>query len=242
MSFSRSDHGSITLVTTVKPPVNPESDPRVRAVFDDIPRTIRCTGLPSASLNSNLGVMQRSDIATGIFTVDRFIDQQECSEFIIRAESGMFEAAPIISATGIKVEAQTRNNDRQIWDDFSLAEKLWSRAVPHVPATLAGRQPIGLNERFRLYRYVPGQRFTWHADAPFRRSTGEISLLTFMIYLNDEYEGGATRFESAKVLGRAGMALFFQHGLVHEGAEVTSGVKYVLRSDVMFSAEPQNGA
>lgn len=56
-----------------------------------------------------------------------------------------------------------------------------------------------------------------------------------MIYLNAEYEGGATRFEAVKVNGRAGMALIFQHGLIHEGAEVLHGVKYALRSDVMFA-------
>jgi hypothetical protein len=30
------------------------------------------------------------------------------------------------------------------------------------------------------------------------------------------------------------MALVFDHGLIHEGAAVTDGVKYVLRSDVMY--------
>jgi hypothetical protein len=30
------------------------------------------------------------------------------------------------------------------------------------------------------------------------------------------------------------MALLFQHQLLHEGSEVTSGVKYVVRSDVMY--------
>ena len=49
-------------------------------------------------------------------------------------------------------------------------------------------------------RYTPGQRFSWHADAPFARENGELSLLTFMIYLNDGYEGGATRFESSLVI------------------------------------------
>jgi len=56
------------------------------------------------------------------------------------------------------------------------------------------------------------------------------------VYLNEGYEGGATRFEAARVVGRAGMALVFQHGLIHDGAEVTRGLKFVLRSDVMFSA------
>lgn len=185
--------------------------------------------------------MHRTDVATGIFTVTGFLDSTECAAFIARAESGAYEAAPIISASGVKVHEETRNNDRQVWDDHSLAEKLWQRASPYVPKTPGARQPIGLNERFRLYRYLPGQRFTWHADAPFRRGNGEISLLTFMIYLNEGFQGGATRFESAKVVGVKGMALFFQHGLIHEGAEVTQGKKYVLRSDVMFSAEPQNG-
>lgn len=58
-----------------------------------------------------------------------------------------------------------------------------------------------------------------------------------MVYLNEGYEGGATRFEAAKVMGKAGMALLFQHGLIHEGAEVTQGVKYVLRSDVMYCVQ-----
>lgn len=70
-----------------------------------------------------------------------------------------------------------------------------------------------------------------------------MSLLTFMIYLNEGYEGGETQFddaaksppgESVSVAGKVGMALVFEHELLHEGAEVTAGVKYVLRSDVMY--------
>lgn len=33
---------------------------------------------------------------------------------------------------------------------------------------------------------------------------------------------------------RTGTALLFQHLLVHEGCVVRTGVKYVLRSDVMY--------
>jgi prolyl 4-hydroxylase len=186
--------------------------------------------------------MERTNIANGIFSVDQFLDTDECNDFVGRAEGGAYESAPIISATGTRVDERTRNNDRQIWDDVSLAEKLWSRASIYVPEIVENRRAVGLNERFRLYRYEPGQRFTWHADMPFRRGTGEISLLTFMVYLNQGYEGGATRFEAAKVVGQIGTALFFEHGLIHEGAEVTKGVKYVLRSDVMFGQEGANVA
>lgn len=60
-----------------------------------------------------------------------------------------------------------------------------------------------------------------------------------MIYLNDAYEGGSTRFEELEVEGKQGMALVFEHEQLHEGAEVTAGIKYVLRSDVMYGPPRQ---
>ncbi len=59
-----------------------------------------------------------------------------------------------------------------------------------------------------------------------------------MVYLNDDFTGGTTNFLhlEKRIEPRAGMALFFQHRLLHEGSEVTDGVKYVLRSDVMYRA------
>ncbi len=58
---------------------------------------------------------------------------------------------------------------------------------------------------------------------------------------------GETRFYlrppqgDVTVVPRRGMALLFRHHLLHEGATVTSGRKYVLRSDVMCSAHPRHG-
>jgi hypothetical protein len=65
----------------------------------------------------------------------------------------------------------------------------------------------------------------------------EASRLTFMVYLNEDFGGGATEFDFPKetVRPREGMALVFDHGLQHQGAEVTRGTKYVLRSDVMYA-------
>lgn len=151
-----------------------------------------------------------------------------------RAESSGFEIATINAWDGPRVDMNTRNNDRVIIDDVALARDIWARVADHIPNVHSGRQVRGLNERFRFYRYTRGQRFAWHADGPFARNNGEISMLTFMIYLNDGYRGGATRFEDLSVDGQAGMALVFDHGLIHEGAAVTEGVKYVLRSDVMY--------
>ncbi len=55
---------------------------------------------------------------------------------------------------------------------------------------------------------------------------------------------GATMFHSRNyqkempVDPKAGRVLIFQHrGLLHSGAEVTAGVKYTMRSDLMFQFE-----
>ena len=60
--------------------------------------------------------------------------------------------------------------------------------------------------------------------------------LTFMVYLNEGFAGGATRFldHGVEVEPRTGRALLFQHALLHEGVTVGEGVKYVLRTDVMY--------
>ena len=34
---------------------------------------------------------------------------------------------------------------------------------------MCGRRPVGVNERFRCYRYVPGQQFKAHYDGAFQR-------------------------------------------------------------------------
>src|SRR6185436_6714053 len=99
---------------------------------------------------------------------------------------------------------------------------------------------IGLNERIRYYRYEPHQYFAWHYDGCFSRSDIEESKLTLMIYLNDDFEGGETKFnvkyvyDEIVIKPEKGMALLFIHNLFHEGSAVKSGIKYVLRSDVMY--------
>jgi prolyl 4-hydroxylase len=79
--------------------------------------------------------------------------------------------------------------DRCVFDDVALADRLWQRVGNAVPASMNGRTALGLNERFRLYRYTAGQQFDWHADMPFCRDSGEISLLTFIVYLSRCWRG-----------------------------------------------------
>jgi 2-oxoglutarate-Fe(II)-dependent oxygenase superfamily protein len=174
------------------------------------------------------------DDETGIGTIEDILNAAECAEHIDRSERAGFGAAPIISGYREVFAEAVRNNTRVIVDDFALAALVWERARRRLPIFLDGRQAIAMNERFRYYRYRPGQRFNWHADAPFFRSNGEVSQLSFITYLNDDFAGGETAVMKSVITPKRGMALFFLHELLHEGRAVTVGTKYVMRTDVMY--------
>jgi predicted 2-oxoglutarate/Fe(II)-dependent dioxygenase YbiX len=172
-----------------------------------------------------------------VFTITEVFTPAECEAAIARAEQLGFDAAPISAAEGFVMRPDVRNNERAMFDDAELATELFTRVRDALPRRLCGRRPAGVNERFRCYRYRPGQRFAPHYDGAFQRSRRERSELTFMIYLNDGFTGGRTVFHDfdVDVAPRCGMGLLFQHEVLHEGCAVESGVKYVLRSDVMYA-------
>lgn len=133
-----------------------------------------------------------------------------------------------------------RDQDRVIRDDPDLARTIFDGLRPALPQTIGELRLLGVNERLRLYRYGPGQRFAPHMDHWYQPSSHVITLLTVLIYLNEGFEGGETRFmEQVEdvVLPRTGMAAVFQHKIRHEGAPVRRGTKYALRTDVLYEAD-----
>ncbi len=173
------------------------------------------------------------------WTVDGVLSPEECRALIERIEAAGPELASINALGGPLIDERVRNNTRVIFDDEALAALLFARVRATVPERMMGMRLVGANERLRCYRYAPGQRFAAHYDGSFARDERERSLLTFMVYLNEGFAGGATALLDleVEVAPRTGRALLFQHALLHEGAEVTQGVKYAVRSDLMFRAE-----
>ncbi len=179
------------------------------------------------------------EIAEGIWTVNNFLSAEECAEWIEFAENIGFGDAPINVGFGAEaIVDNVRNNDRAMIDDKDKAFLLWQKAKEHLPKMIYNHVAVGLNERLRFYRYEPTQKFSWHSDGSFSRANGEKSLLTFMIYLNEDFQGGETVFignAKTEIVPKTGLMTAFKHELVHEGSVVRNGKKYVLRSDVMFS-------
>ncbi|KIC36101.1 iron-regulated protein [Ruegeria sp. ANG-R] len=178
-----------------------------------------------------------------VFEVSDFGSPEFCDQIIGRARKIGFGAATITTERGTSVAQEIRNNDRVIFDDAELANALWRKAESLFLDPFKGHRAVGLNERFRVYRYGADQFFDWHQDGEFKASSGHRSMFTMVIYLNEGCEGGDTSFadvfspyvfDDFTIAPKTGKALFFYHPLSHRGDLVISGEKFILRTDVIF--------
>jgi prolyl 4-hydroxylase len=167
---------------------------------------------------------------------ENFLTPEECKGFIDFSEKqGYGEALIRVKGGGEQMRKDIRDNDRVIWDNLQVAAQLYEQ-VKDLLVDIDGYEPCGLNERFRFYRYRDGQQFKPHVDGSFKRSPTEESKVTLLLYLNDDFEGGNTTLilENEEVVPKEGMMLLFAHKIMHCGRPVTTGTKYILRTDVMY--------
>jgi hypothetical protein len=193
----------------------------------------------------------------GAFQLLNLVSADECERLVaLTEELGYLEDA------AVSLPRSIRHNHSATWvadDDTILA--LWQRCAGHIDSTddFAGKRAVGLNARLRFYRYGRGDYFSAHTDGSWPGSRvidGKLvdnayqdrwSQLTFLLFLSDDFEGGATRFyvdpedQSSYVELRTprGGALCFPHGMhplhcVHASGPISAGVKYIIRSDVLF--------
>ncbi|MEO1562569.1 MAG: 2OG-Fe(II) oxygenase [Pseudomonadota bacterium] len=189
--------------------------------------------------------MQRIDhLQDYVFEIRNFLSPEACRNLIAKSEALGYSEALINGPDGQRREEDIRDNDRVITDDPNLSGTFWQKLERDVQPKFQNCDVVGLNERMRFYRYDVGQRFDWHQDGYFERANGERSFFTFMVYLNDDYEGGGTSFADVQfgiafedfcVKPPAGTALVFYHPIMHRGDTIIAGRKYVIRSDVMYS-------
>jgi prolyl 4-hydroxylase len=171
-----------------------------------------------------------------LWVVDDVYSADECAEIVQRIE----RSAPTI-ATNNPIY---RDQDRVMVDDAETTAELFRRLRPHLPERMGSLVLVGLNDRLRFYRYREGQRFAPHMDHWYRPDERRITLHTVLVYFNDDFEGGETRFMEQLdevVRPKRGSVAVFQHKLRHEGCPVLRGTKYALRSDVIYEASSPIG-
>lgn len=174
-----------------------------------------------------------------VWTVEEALAPERCDRYLARFESGAAEVAPVIGRDGVAVDLAVRSNTRVMWDDAGEADQLLSLLGAAVPAMWKGEKLVGGNPRLRIYRYDVGERHGTHWDTVVELSDRVASRITVVFYLNDEFEGGATEFPELNqhITPRRGRALLFQHRVLHAALAVTRGVKYVLRTDVLYRSQ-----
>ena len=183
-----------------------------------------------------------------VILIGKFFDKMVC-DYLIRAvvNSNVMES---FSQPGTR-EYAARFNDRFSIVDRRLAEVLWGRLRDcllqdsFVSEELRFSRAKGLNTQFRVYRYEKGHHFGKHYDESVNVPDMGTTEWTLLIYLSGDADliGGDTIFYSAydnvptSVHPSKGLALLHKHGddcLLHEAQLVEKGIKWVLRSDVVF--------
>ena len=175
--------------------------------------------------------------------IPNFFSKEACQAIIDMAESVGWQDATIDTLNQKNVKHDMRTNHRVMLDDFEMAKLIFDRiletyaikAYRKDPPAGPLYEPVACNERIRIYKYLPGEFFAGHYDGIFVRNEKERSMLSILIYLNDDFTGGATAFMFDNVLPETGKACIMSQGNeLHEGLPVESGVKYALRTDIMY--------
>lgn len=218
------------------------------------------TGDGTPPMNS----IERIDLLEGdgrAMLLQKFLSPLECCDLIEQAER--------FGLRSCGYSAKIRVSDRVVVMGEDLAATLFERAQPYLGDIeiwqdssgttwpLGARRdarpgvwsPTGLNPCFRVCRYDPGGFFLPHHDEGFDYDREHLSLKTFMIYLNDVFEGAPTTFyndrqrhyrepDPSTVLyalhPERGSCVIFNQRTTHDGGRLVSGQKYILRTEVMY--------
>lgn len=187
----------------------------------------------------NYELVDYSEIVKGnCFLIKDFMSTKECEHLVSHAEEIGFDRADD------KYPLSYRTNKRCLEDNEALAQSLWNKLLTTDAFKEEFSDASGINSRLRYCRYDDSEVFSIHRDGRYYKTEAEYSKLTFLLYLSDEndYDGGSTRFFSENnessllcdIKGNQGDLLIFDHTLWHEGGEINSGTKHILRSDVLF--------
>ena len=186
--------------------------------------------------------------------LDNVFTKEECDSLINLSEEipENYEIAKISYDDEQIIDTSYRNNQRWLKFDKKIAETFFEKIKSYIPIEFEGNPVSCVNERLSFLKYSAGEYFRAHEDGYYiRPDNSEISYITVQIYLNDlkEEDGGATTFiedtsngiyQDYSVIPKVGRVLLFEHNIEHEGAILKNGLKYCIRTDVMYSIKINN--
>ena len=179
-----------------------------------------------------------------IQALDSFISPPVCDWLIARARGRLTRALVYDPVNRQDFASRTRTNSVA---NFGLTDVELLDVLLQARMSCACRIPMDHMEAPAVLNYQPGEEATDHYDFVDPKTpdyAAEIArngqrVLTFLVYLNDDYEGGETHFPSLGIShkGRRGGALFFGNVLrdmqpdlrmLHAGRSPARGEKWIV--------------
>lgn len=160
---------------------------------------------------------------------ENFITDEECEYIIQQAKKNMKTSTVAIEK---KVDESIRKSETAwLKNDDSIVLRIMERCLEYTD------RPLVNCEQLQVLRYQPGGFYKPHQDA-FENEKKNMRMYTFILALNDDYDGGETVFPN---LGKEyklkkGDALFFDtldnyefmtSKALHGGKPVKSGEKWI---------------
>jgi hypothetical protein len=170
-----------------------------------------------------------------IWVLEKFFSPAECQVWIDFIEGCKLDH---VKQRGTRYLA-ARECYRCSLEDAVMSQRLFERlkTTKLMEVIPDSDRLITCNPNLRLYKYETGHMFGPHIDESNELAVG-VTRLTVLIYLS-ECQGGATRFEKSTTFEPVtGAILLHVHGddcLEHEADAVTAGIKYVLRTDLVYT-------
>jgi prolyl 4-hydroxylase len=155
----------------------------------------------------------------------------EC-DYLAETAEPLFEPAHTVEEyTGRTLRHPYRTSETAVFP--WVGENPLIHALNRRIAAASGTDPMQ-GEPLQILRYRPGQEYKPHEDAI--PGLANQRIMTMLVYLNDDFEGGETEFPKLGVTIRPkrGEGLLFHnvdasgepdHSVLHAGLPVTSGVK-----------------
>jgi len=187
------------------------------------------------------GVSETEDVTC--FTIDDVLTPEECQELIELTEEIGYKSATINIGGGKEaILPSYRKSDNCITTNKEWAGRLWACVKDIVRVEIDGCIPAGIHEKLEFIRYTEGDFYNQHLDKTIIRPSGkEMSMMTFYLYLNDDFQAGALSLVNPQddVIGiecrpQTGRLLLYEQKLHTKDNVVRSGLKYILRADIMF--------
>jgi len=180
--------------------------------------------------------------APRVMTFERFLSPSVCNWIIERAKPSLQSARVIHAQEGGRKVHSIRTNTGM---GFSLIDTDLVMQLTQARIAAAIGQPMAFQEPTNILHYEPGQEYKPHYDfvdpgvAHFQQELMTVGqrTVTFLIYLNEDYEGGATTFPRLdwSFRGKTGDALAFWNltdgnpdaRTLHAGTPTTNGIKWL---------------